>query len=139
MRCIFMIFVLSTTVFGKEHTNPTDGRALAFKLGDRSSRLAPRISPKGTEVELQPAAIEGIKGRDHLAGRIALGVKELRGDGQVIVLGRTEADAPYDLLLVDTDLGGVLTDEKPITTAALPAIEITRSCANGLMPSVAID
>jgi hypothetical protein len=123
-----MIFVLLTTVFRQGDTNPTDGHALAFTPGDRPSRLAQRISPKGTEVELQPAAIEGIKGRDHLAGRIALGVKELRGDGQVIVLGRTEADALHDLLLIDTDLDGVLTDEKPITTAVLSAIETTRSC-----------
>jgi len=107
---------LSPSAVRGGRTRSTEGRTFAFQPGDRSSRLAPRISPKGTQVELTPANLEGVKGHDHLIGRIALGMREFRGDGQLFAVGRTEVGDPYDLLVIDTDLDGDLGDEEPITT-----------------------
>jgi thiol-disulfide isomerase/thioredoxin len=59
-------------------------------------------------------------GQDHLVGRIPLGVHAFHGDGQLIALGRTKGDSPYDLLFIDADLDDDLADEKPV--AARPGV-----------------
>ncbi|HVJ83061.1 MAG TPA: hypothetical protein VNC50_18475, partial [Planctomycetia bacterium] len=89
---------------------------VAFKPGDHKSKLAPRFSPKGTQIALAPAELLGLAGKDHLVGRIPLGAKSLRGEGQKIALARTEAGKPYDLLFIDADLDGDLAEEKPVST-----------------------
>ncbi len=92
-----------------------DGHAVTFKPGDPKSPLRPRVSPAGTQIKLTATDLK-VDGKDHLIGRIPLGPKELRGEGQLIALARTEAGKPYDLLFVDTNRDGKLTDEKAITT-----------------------
>ncbi len=92
-----------------------DGYAVTFKPGDPKSPLRPRIGPAGTQIKLTPADLK-VNGKDHLVGRIPLGPKEFRGEGQLIALARTEAGKPYDLLFVDANRDGKLTDEKPIST-----------------------
>lgn len=94
----------------------SDGHAVTFKPGDPKAAFAPRFSPKGTQIELKPTELAKVDGKDHLVGRIPLGAKAVRGEGQLIALARTEAGKPYDLLFVDTNLDGKLTDEKAITT-----------------------
>ncbi len=93
-----------------------EGTAVTFKPGDPKSPLRPRVSPKGTEIKLTPADLAKLDGKDHLVGRIPLGPKEFRGEGQLIALARTEAGKPFDLLFVDTNRDGKLTDEKAIST-----------------------
>lgn len=93
-----------------------DGVAVTFKPGDPKAAFAPRFSPKGTQIELTPTELPKVDGKDHLVGRIPLGAKAARGEGQLIALARTAAGKPFDLLFVDTNLDGKLTDEKAIST-----------------------
>ncbi|MEO2088636.1 MAG: hypothetical protein ABGY75_03945, partial [Gemmataceae bacterium] len=67
-----------------------DGYAVTFKPGDPKSPLRPRVSPAGTQIKLTPADLK-VDGKDHLVGRIPLGPKEFRGEGQLVALARTEA------------------------------------------------
>lgn len=100
----------------KPDTRPKgDGHAVTFKPGDPKSPLRPRVSPSGTQIKLTPADLK-VDGKDHMIGRIPLGPKEFRDPGQLIALARTEAGKPYDLLFVDTNRDGKLTDEKAIPT-----------------------
>lgn len=92
-----------------------EGHAVTFKPGDPKSPLRPRVSPKGTQVKLTPTDLPKVEGKDHLTARIEIGPKEFRGEGQLIAIARTEAGKPYDLLFVDTNLDGKLTDEKAIS------------------------
>lgn len=93
-----------------------EGTAVTFKPGDPKAAFAPRFSPKGTQIELTPTALPKVDGKDHLVGRIPLGAKAVRGDGQMVALARSEAGKPFDLLFVDTNRDGSLADEKAITT-----------------------
>lgn len=116
-----LVVGLATTARADEPAKPDskpkgDGHAVAFKPGDPKSPLRPRVSPKGTQVKLTPTDLPKVEGKDHLVGRIEIGPKEFRGEGQLIALARTEADKPYDLLFVDTNRDGKFTDEKAITT-----------------------
>ncbi len=92
------------------------GHRLVFDPGDSNSPLAPRIWPYFKAFGLVPSDVTGIDGHDHLVARIPLGLKELCSPGQLIVIGRTKANSPYDLLFLDTDLDGEVADEKPFTT-----------------------
>jgi thiol-disulfide isomerase/thioredoxin len=93
-----------------------DGHAVQFKPGVAVSPHAPRFSPTGTQVKLTPIDLPKLAGQDHLSGRIPLGPPEVRGNGQLVVIARSEAGKPYDLLFVDSNLDGSLADEKPIST-----------------------
>jgi hypothetical protein len=104
----------------RENLSEPNGHPLEFELRNPKSPLAPRISPKATQINLLPTELAGIKGQDHLIGRIPLGVHAVHGDGQLIALGRTKGDRPYDLLFIDTDLDDDLADEKPV--AASPKV-----------------
>jgi len=117
-----ILFVVGSVVASADEPKKADakpkgeGYAVTFKPGDPKAEFAPRFSPKGTQIELTPTAMPKLDGKDHLVGRIPLGAKAVRGEGQLIALARTEAGNPYDLLFVDTNLDGKLTDEKPIST-----------------------
>ncbi|WP_186767435.1 thioredoxin family protein [Blastopirellula retiformator] len=80
------------------------------------SALAPRFTPKGAAVALTPGDQEGLPGVDHLVGRIELGPQEMRGEGLLICISRSEAGKPYDTLLVDLNQDGKLNDKAPATT-----------------------
>lgn len=93
-----------------------DGHAVQFHPGVSNSPHAPRFTPYGTQIKLIPAELPKLAGKDHLSGRIPIGPPEVRGDGQLVVIARSEAGKPYDLLFVDSNLDGSLADEKPIST-----------------------
>lgn len=92
------------------------GHPVRFQPGVAASPLAPGFSPKGTQITLAAKAIDGLAGKDVLAGRIPLGPAATRGGGQVVAVARSEAEKPYDLLYFDSNLDGSLADEKPVLT-----------------------
>lgn len=61
---------------------------------------APRYSPPGTQVKLQETEQKELAGKDLLLGEVKLGLnkKPIR-----LVLARSKADKPYDLLYVEND------------------------------------
>jgi len=91
-----------------------NGYAVAFEPGASGSPHAPRFSPKGMKVTLAPAELPTLEGKNHLSGRIVVGAPDIRGEGHLLVLARSEEGKPYDLLWLDTDSDGSLADEKPI-------------------------
>jgi hypothetical protein len=92
---------------------------LVFEPGDPNSPLAPDPWPMSTEIDLVPTELAGIDGQGHLVARIPLGLKPLCEQGQLIVIGRTKANSPYDLLFIDTDLDGEVADERLFRTTPL--------------------
>jgi thiol-disulfide isomerase/thioredoxin len=90
------------------------GYTVTFEPGPADSSHAPRFSPKGTKVTLAPADLPKLEGKDYLTGRILVGSPELRGEGHLLALGRSEEGKPYDLLWIDSNSDGSLADEKPI-------------------------
>src|SRR4051794_21946034 len=77
---------------------PAENHPVELRPGAEGSKLAPRFSPKGTQVALTPKAQPGLAGFDHLEGRLRLGPKWNQGPGQLIVLARSVKEKPYDLL-----------------------------------------
>src|SRR3954467_14521386 len=80
---------------------PAESFPVEFRAGAEGSKLAPRFSPKGTQVALAPKPVPGLAGFDHLEGRLRLGPKWNQGPGQLIVLARSVQERPYDLLFID--------------------------------------
>jgi thiol-disulfide isomerase/thioredoxin len=118
MRC-FCLFLLCGS-FAVAQDKPSekpkgDGHAVQFKLGATDSPHAPRFSPPGTQIKLVATDLPKLAGKDHLTGRIPLGTPETRGDGRLVVLARSEAGKPYDMLFIDNNLDGSVLDEKSIT------------------------
>jgi thiol-disulfide isomerase/thioredoxin len=96
---------------------PADqGYTITFEPGVEGSPLAPRYSPKGTQITLQGQTIPGLGGVDHLVGRVQIGPKQNRADGQLVVLARSEKGKPYELLYVDAGQDGSVANDKPIKT-----------------------
>jgi hypothetical protein len=81
--------------------------------GDPASNLAPRYSPPGRQLKLEPARRPGLAGFDHLETRLKLGPNVDSGEGHLLVLARNAAGKPYNLLFVDADGTGKL-DAAPI-------------------------
>ena len=79
-----------------------------FRPGEVDSKLAPRFSPKGTQVALAPKAMPKLPGFDHLEGRLKLGPS---GAERLFALARSEKGKPYDVLLLDADGDGSLAGE----------------------------
>ena len=96
-----------------EPKSPPESHAITLAPGAKGSKLEPRFSPKGTQVALKPKAMPGLAGTDHLEGFVVLGPNKQR---QLIAVARSEPGKPYDLLFIDTNHDGKLTDEKAITT-----------------------
>jgi hypothetical protein len=82
--------------------------------GDPASKLAPRYSPPGRRLKLEPRRRPGLAGFDHLATRLKLGPNAESGEGHLLVLARGARGKPYNLLFVDADGPGKL-DATPIT------------------------
>lgn len=92
-------------------------RGLPIELapGAADSKLAPRFSPKGTQITLAPKAMPGLPGVDHLEGRIKLGPARDKADGgQLFALARSAKGKPYDTLILDADRDGALAGEAKI-------------------------
>lgn len=106
---------------GRAHAAPEDansgatsGYAVTFEPGSATSPHAPRFSPKGTQVALSSAELQKLEGRDHLSGRIVVGPADLRGEGNLIAIARSEAGKPYDMLWIDSNADGSLADETAV-------------------------
>ncbi|MCU0917468.1 MAG: trypsin-like peptidase domain-containing protein [Planctomycetes bacterium] len=83
--------------------------------GRTDSKLNPRFTPVGTRLALTPATIEGLRGSNHVEGRLRLGAGGQDGSGQRFALTRSQIGGCYDLLFIDFDRDGSLTNEKPIS------------------------
>ena len=79
-----------------------DEYVVKLSPGKAGSRLAPRYSPKGYRIPLTPMKNDKLEGLDHRQGRLQLGPKDTRGAGHLIVLARSVAAKPFDLLWIDT-------------------------------------
>jgi thiol-disulfide isomerase/thioredoxin len=78
--------------------------AVTLEPGEPGSPLAPRFSPKGTQLQLAPKVYDGLAGHDKLEARVSLGPEKQRaGLGQLLVLARSAPGKPYDLLYVDAN------------------------------------
>jgi hypothetical protein len=88
--------------------------AVTLAPGDPAARLAPRYSPPGRTLKLEPRRRPGLAGFDHLESRLQLGPNAASGAGHVLVLARGARGEPYNLLFVDADGTGKL-DATPIT------------------------
>lgn len=71
--------------------------------GDPESQLAPRYSPRGRELKLEPTSRLGLAGFDHLETRLKLGPNAESGEGHLLVLARRTPGKPYNVLFVDVD------------------------------------
>ncbi|MFO0807938.1 MAG: thioredoxin family protein [Gemmataceae bacterium] len=89
---------------------------IAFTPGEPKSKLAPRYSPKGTQLTLTPKAYPGLPGFDHLETHVTLGPNRAKAVGQLIVIARSLKGEPYDRLYIDTNGDGSVSDEKAIET-----------------------
>lgn len=103
---ILAIFAIPLNLFA----DPAVEIAMQLKLGDKDSSIRPPFSPKGTKLSLVSEEVKGLQGHDHLVTKISL-----RKDGQIIALARSKKAGAYDLLYIDKNLDGSLTDETPIT------------------------
>jgi thiol-disulfide isomerase/thioredoxin len=92
------------------------GQPVELRPGVADSKLAPRFSPKGTQIALAPKAMPGLPGIDHLEGRLKLGPPRVPADpGQLFALARSAEGKPYDTLIHDADRDGSLADEARIS------------------------
>lgn len=85
-----------------------DGVPVHFEPGSPGSKLAPRYSPKGMKVALTAREAPAPEGTAPLEGRLQLGPATTRGGGRLVVLARSKADGPYDLLWLDANGDGEL-------------------------------
>ena len=89
--------------------------AVSLAAGESGSKLAPKFSPKGTQLPLELKSHPGLEGTAHLQTRVKLGGGgDANGEaGQLLVFARSAAGKPYDLLYIEGP-GGRLA-EKPLT------------------------
>jgi thiol-disulfide isomerase/thioredoxin len=87
--------------------------AVMLAPGDPASKLAPRYSPPGRRLKLEPRGRPGLAGFDHVETRLKLGPNAESGEGHLLVLARGARGKPYNLLYVDADGTGKL-DATPI-------------------------
>jgi thiol-disulfide isomerase/thioredoxin len=85
-----------------------------FQPGAADSKLAPRFSPKGTQITLVAKAMPGLPGVDHLEGRLKLGPPRAGAAGQLFAIARSAKGKPYDTLILDTNGDGSLADESKV-------------------------
>lgn len=88
--------------------------AVTLAAGDPASKLAPRYSPHGRELKLEPSRRPDVAGFDHLETRLKLGRNAETAAGHLLVLARGARGKPYNLLFVDADGTGKL-GATPIT------------------------
>jgi thiol-disulfide isomerase/thioredoxin len=117
---IFTLTLMFSTVTGVNADDPKQpaakdqtGYQVKFNPGEARSPHSPRFSPYG--YKLKVAASEAkLDGFDILAGHILLGPKETQGKGHTFAIARSEKSKPYDMLYIDSNFDGSLTDEKAI-------------------------
>lgn len=85
---------------------------VSMAAGDVASKLAPSVSPKGTQLPLEPNDYPALSGVGHLETKVKLGSDD-RNQGELLVFARSAAGKPYDLLYLDANRDGKL-DEKPL-------------------------
>ncbi len=89
--------------------------------GTSGSKLAPRYSPKGSKVALEPVTTDEREGRDHRQGHLQLGPANTRGSGHPLLLARSAAGDAFDLLWVDMNGDGALADDELLRGTPRPA------------------
>ena len=117
MRTIALVLLascLSLSWAQVEKVPPAVTHSVALKPGDPSSKLPPRYSPHGRQLKLEAKEHKGLAGFDHLDARLQLGPNQKTDAGHLLVLARSAKGKPYDLLFVDADGNGKLS-EKPTT------------------------
>jgi thiol-disulfide isomerase/thioredoxin len=112
---VLLVACLAMPLSAQDPAGPKPPAPLAVELapGEPGSKLAPRYSPKGTQLKLEAADIKGLPGVDHREGRLRLGPNKA-ADGHRLVLARSAQGKPYDRLYLDRDGDGKLL-EKPVT------------------------
>jgi len=96
-----------------KETKPAIKVPVTLIPGERGSKLAPRYSPPGKQLKLQAKAHPDLKGVDHLETKANLGPNK-NAAGLLLVVARSEKDKPYDLLFVQDQTSGKLS-EKPMS------------------------
>jgi len=69
--------------------------AVTLAAGDPASKLAPRYSPHGRELKLEPSRRPDVAGFDHLETRLKLGRNAETAAGHLLVLARGARGKPY--------------------------------------------
>ncbi|MFT3878732.1 MAG: thioredoxin family protein [Gemmatales bacterium] len=114
---IALLLLAAITTFDQtqepKETKPASKVPVTLEHGERTSKLAPRYSPPGRQLKLQAKAHPELKGVDHLETRVNLGPNKNTA-GLLLVVARSEKDKPYDLLFVQDQPAGKLS-EKPIS------------------------
>jgi hypothetical protein len=98
---------------------PPASVVLLLAAGDPDSKRAPRYSPTGRQLELEPRRRPDLGGFNHVETRLKLGPNAESGEGHLLVLARSARDKPYNLMFVDANGTGKL-DPTPI--AAEPKV-----------------
>jgi hypothetical protein len=97
----------------KKEAKPAASYPVVLTPGAPDPKLAPRYSPPGRQLKLEPKEHKDLAGFDHLETRVKLGPNAKTDAGHLLVLARSEKGKPYDRLYVDADGTGKLA-EKPI-------------------------
>jgi len=91
---------------------PPEGVVVHLAQGMRGSILEPRFSAPATETPLVRIDRGTLQGRNPLEGHLRIGRPS--GASRRVVLLRSRADKPYDLLLIDGNGDGSLDGDRPV-------------------------
>ena len=113
-----LVFGLTAPLLAQDKPGapPLASYPVVLAPGTPGSALAPRYSPPGRQLKLEPKEHKDLAGFDHLEARAKLGPNAKTDAGHLLVLARSEKGKPYDQLYVDADGTGKLA-EKPIAIA----------------------
>ncbi len=115
--CILFAGIPAATYCSAARAEQPEEYELRFDPGDPESKVKPGFSPMGTKISLTATRVTDLEGCDHLEGSLRLGAdRKTRDAGQRFVLARSAPRQPYDLLIVDSDRDGDLSDEEPLTS-----------------------
>ena len=117
MRLFITLLLLVTITTVAQAQDPKETKAtikvpVTLAPGEHASKLAPRYSPPGKQLKLQSKAHPDLKGVDHLETHVNLGPNK-DATGLLLVVARSEKEKPYDLLFMQDQPSGKLS-EKPI-------------------------
>ncbi|MDB9741504.1 thioredoxin family protein [Akkermansiaceae bacterium] len=105
ISCVISVsYFFSSPLLAEESTYE-----LKLTEGSSKSSLRPEFNPRGTKIPLTLTTdTEGLDGYDHIQGRVPLRT----ANPQDILLARSEKNGAYDLLFVDSDLDGKITNKE---------------------------
>lgn len=104
-----MVITLATSQ-DKNDAKPTIKAPVTLSPGEPKSAQAPRYSPPGRQLKLQPAAQTGLEGIDLLEARLPLG-PDKKTEGLQLIVARAEKGKPYTRLYIQEQPGGKLSEK----------------------------